>query len=374
MPNREPVAADVAARIGQVVRADKLKLLYQLSFPTLFVTLTISFMLAWISRHEVPAPVLYGWLVLMCLSLLVRLLLYVAYFRYRPQGTAMLRWEWPYVGTLSLSSLFLGLGTMVLMLYLPLLEQVVCMFVMIGMAGGAISNFSAIRLAAVVAMMSVLLPGTLLMLWQGGEVRLCVVLGAVIFMIASLRAIRMQASALRDSLQLAHELELAHGNAAALARTDALTGLNNRRAFFERGEQLARYCERHGTPFSLLLMDVDHFKAINDSCGHAAGDAALGAVGELLRQQFRRADVCGRIGGEEFAVLLPDTAQTDALALAEKLRQAIAAVAVPFGERELSLTASIGVAAGNYDLDALLSQADAAMYRAKAAGRNRVVG
>ena len=373
MSNSESAVAAAASHIGQSVRADKLKLLFHQSTPALFIALFIGALTAWLVRDEAPRAILWCWMAVLLVMSLLRLGLFAAYFIKRPQGAALLRWERPYLLSLAVASLSWGIGAAVVMSSASLLGQVIVAFFMVGMAGGALSTYSVLRRMAALATLSVLLPGTLWLYWRGDMLGIGLALGSTILMIASLRGIGVNSRALRTSLQLSRELELAHISAEALARTDVLTGLSNRRAFFERGEQIARYCQRNQRPLSLLLLDVDLFKAINDNYGHAAGDAALSAVGELLQQQFRRADVCGRIGGEEFAVLLTDTTLANAAALAEKLRAAIVALPVRFGDQALALTASIGVAAGSYDLDILLSQADAAMYRAKALGRNRVV-
>ncbi len=373
MSNSASAVAEAASRIGQSVRADKLRLLFNQSAPALFIAFAIGALLAWLLRNDAPRAVLWSWVAVLGAVALIRLALFTAYFLRRPQGAALLRWERPYLLTLALASLGWGIGAAVVMSVVPLLGQVITGFFMMGMAGGALSAYSVLRRTAAVGMLSVLLPGTLWLYWQGDVLHVCLAFGSTLFMLASLRGIGITARALQESLRLSRELELAHVSAEALARTDMLTGLSNRRAFFERGEQIVSYCERNHRPLSLLLMDIDHFKSINDSSGHAAGDMALDIVGRLLQQQFRRADVCGRIGGEEFAVLLPDTALVDARGLAEKLRLAIAEVPVPFGEKTLSITTSIGVATGSYDLDVLLSRADAAMYCAKAAGRNCVM-
>jgi diguanylate cyclase (GGDEF)-like protein/hemerythrin-like metal-binding protein/PAS domain S-box-containing protein len=161
------------------------------------------------------------------------------------------------------------------------------------------------------------------------------------------------------------------------ARTDYLTGMANRRQFMERAEgELAR-AGRYDRPVSLLLMDIDHFKRVNDTHGHQVGDTALKAISDRCRQALRKADFIGRIGGEEFAILLPETPGDGARAIADRLRQAIAefAIATPKGDG-FFLTLSIGCAtrsAGQpLDLDTLFKQADDALYEAKAAGRNRV--
>jgi diguanylate cyclase (GGDEF)-like protein len=162
----------------------------------------------------------------------------------------------------------------------------------------------------------------------------------------------------------------------ALARqtqTDALTGLFNRRGFFDRAEVLLQ--AQHGTLPSLLLLDADHFKRVNDTHGHAVGDAVLLQLSSRMAAALREGDVLARIGGEEFAVLLPDTPLDQALHLAERLREAVARHALRVHGVRVSMSLSIGVTAllpGERRIDAALSRADAAMYRAKQGGRNRV--
>lgn len=154
------------------------------------------------------------------------------------------------------------------------------------------------------------------------------------------------------------------------ALMDELTGLWNRRAF-ERSlsQELAR-AERRGESLSVLLIDLDHLKRINDEGGHAAGDRALAAVGLRLREISRRGDVPARIGGDEFALLAPDTAPEDAHALAERLCGALRSTP---GHPTVSVGVS-GVSRGAAaEAEALLAAADAALYRAKAAGRDRAL-
>jgi len=160
-----------------------------------------------------------------------------------------------------------------------------------------------------------------------------------------------------------------------LATTDSLTGLLNRRAFLEAANTELIRSDRTSTSTSALLIDVDHFKQINDRLGHAAGDVVLAAMGELLRKQARPYDIVARWGGEEFVVVLPNTTAADAQRVGERLRRAIEAarIVAPTGE-PIAITASVGVATRLLDesIDALLDRADRAMYIAKASGRNRV--
>ncbi len=157
------------------------------------------------------------------------------------------------------------------------------------------------------------------------------------------------------------------------AATDGLTGLPNARSVREMLLRMVAQAGRTGTPLSAIAMDLDRFKALNDRYGHQAGDEALAAVGAVLRSGVRASDFAGRWGGEEFVLLLPDTDGAGAVALAEKLRELIAAVTVP--SVPTGVTASFGVAAlpeHARDADGLLRAADRALYAAKQAGRDRV--
>jgi len=156
------------------------------------------------------------------------------------------------------------------------------------------------------------------------------------------------------------------------ARTDSLTGLANRRAFDdELGRRFAEWQRRH-TPFSLLILDIDHFKKFNDSHGHLAGDEVLRNVGKALVKTARQMDLACRYGGEEFAVVLPGTDIQEARVAAERFRKAIEGTVVRFDEKSLSVTASVGVArvADNDEVAHLIRRADEALYKSKAAGRN----
>ena len=160
------------------------------------------------------------------------------------------------------------------------------------------------------------------------------------------------------------------------ATIDHLTGVANRRRFLELAEQELLRSQRYGRTVCLLMLDIDHFKKINDAHGHQAGDVALRAVAEACRTALRTCDEIGRLGGEEFAVMLPETAMDHAEAAAERIRRAVAELELPLaGGGALAMTVSIGVtqaAPGELDVDQALARADAALYRAKESGRNRV--
>lgn len=160
-----------------------------------------------------------------------------------------------------------------------------------------------------------------------------------------------------------------------LARRDGLTGIFNRQHFVEEAEQALRYAAKSLRGACLILIDLDHFKNVNDTYGHVAGDHALRHAVSICQQHLHSSDVFGRIGGEEFGILLPECSLLQALERAENIRQAIQAMPAD-GSEHVPLTASFGLAATahyGYDLRRLLVAADSALYRAKRDGRNRVV-
>ena len=168
-----------------------------------------------------------------------------------------------------------------------------------------------------------------------------------------------------------------------LSVTDELTGLFNRRGFFQLGEREFERALRFGRSLSTLMLDIDHFKRINDTHGHAGGDQVLRVLADCFRQNTRAIDIAGRYGGEEFSLLLPEISLPEAIQIAERLRQSMADLSIPIDSEnghsspgDISITVSIGVAALSQDgqsLTDLLDKADQALYRAKDSGRNCVV-
>jgi diguanylate cyclase (GGDEF)-like protein len=174
------------------------------------------------------------------------------------------------------------------------------------------------------------------------------------------------------------ELEKIKQFAEAQARTDPLTNLPNRRAFFEFGHLEIEGFKRYGHDLTLIMLDIDHFKNINDTYGHAVGDEVLKNIALLLQETTRSSDLAARVGGEEFAILLSHTTIQEGEIIAEKLRERMQALTIKINNLEITFTASFGVAKYTQDcqsqtVDALLANADKALYQAKKGGRNRVV-
>lgn len=174
-----------------------------------------------------------------------------------------------------------------------------------------------------------------------------------------------------------NKLTLARDTMQRMAHTDFLTGLANRRAFIEAAELELVRAKRYGTPVSLLMMDVDFFKKVNDTRGHEVGDAALKGIAACALGVLREVDLMGRWGGEEFIILLPETDAASAAEAAERLRAAVEKMEVACSGGAIRLTVSIGHASrrnGEEGIDALIRRADDALYRAKETGRNRTRG
>jgi diguanylate cyclase (GGDEF)-like protein len=161
-----------------------------------------------------------------------------------------------------------------------------------------------------------------------------------------------------------------------MATTDALTGAMNRGHFLTLGQREVSRVQALGLGLAVVMLDVDHFKMINDQHGHPAGDAALQHLVGLLRAGTRRVDLLGRMGGEEFAVVLPAVTDDIAMEIAERLRAMVARAKLTHGGTEITMTISLGVASLSRDeatLETCLARADAALYAAKHGGRNRVM-
>ncbi len=199
------------------------------------------------------------------------------------------------------------------------------------------------------------------------------ILGSVWLTVLSFEALLFTISVAFILLAMAKErTELRHRNAAML---DPLTGIANRRAFLQDAQSLAKRHVANPRPTAVLLIDLDHFKSINDRFGHALGDRVLEVFTDSARQSVRSSDLFGRLGGEEFAAVLRDSSRERAVAVAQRIRETFASAAQEVDGRPVGATVSIGVAhcqEAAFDVAEMLAQADQALYFAKERGRNRV--
>lgn len=180
----------------------------------------------------------------------------------------------------------------------------------------------------------------------------------------------------RRLIGLQREIEAKNKQLELMARTDSLTGLPNRRAIEEWAEKQLRGAARHGYELWVVIADLDLFKSVNDNYGHGAGDTVLQEFAELLKTATRASDICGRLGGEEFVIVVTHVGKADIVPTIERVRTQLAGLVFRFGEKNARVTASFGVAGFSGkdapDFEVLLRAADKALYKAKNAGRNRV--
>ena len=168
------------------------------------------------------------------------------------------------------------------------------------------------------------------------------------------------------------ELEKANKRIEKLSKTDVLTGLANRRHFMDYFEKMMSQAHRHSTSLSLVIIDLDKFKDINDTYGHGAGDDVLSSLGKLLDSEVRKEDLVARIGGEEFAILLTQASTKEAYSYAERIRQRVQNMDVSSVPKEISASLGISTLKENDDTESMMKRADEALYEAKESGRNKV--
>ena len=361
--------------VGERVRADLIALIFQQVPLSALINALVDTLLAAVLWEVSPRELLRVWW-LIVVSLSVARLTLAFSFQRRANDDDIRSWERRFVLTLILTGATWGFGGWVLMPHDSIAHQAVVFFFLMGMVGGAVANYSAHVRAVTGTSILIMLPATISFAIEDSLLTRAMAVGAVIYVVAAFRAASALAASLTRSYQLTHELAIARENAERQARTDELTGMRNRRAFYELGELAMSQAARYGNSASLIVLDIDRFKVINDTWGHATGDETLRLVALIIERTIRTSDIAGRIGGEEFAILLPRSGAAEARATAERLRVAMAQAPLWHDQGEIHFTASFGVAEpgpGVDSLDRLLAEADKALYEAKAQGRNRVV-
>ena len=358
--------------IVKLVQSDRLHQLFRQSVLAVFGSLLAVAMLCWLCWDRFDHQVVGVWIALLTASSLVRICMFVAYFRSPDRERTPQRWERIYWITLILSAGIWGGGALAVIPADDLLAQTLVMLFCVGMSVSAVSCYSAYRYMTVVSIVLVLLPCTLWLLFQPSSLQVGMGVAVMVFASFVFSATRSLSDALETAFRLTREMEHAHSLSTLAAQTDELTGLKNRRAFFEEAQQLFGYCRKNHLPLCAVMLDMDHFKHINDTHGHQVGDQVLRQMGLVISTSFRDTDIYGRLGGEEFAVLLPDTSIDVARHIAEELLHSLAGLMSGPVHR---ISASVGVAAisaDDHDLHSLMNNADKALYRAKARGRNQV--
>jgi diguanylate cyclase len=357
------------------VKIDKLQLLYRQSSHGVFGTLIAGVIWAtiiWQYPQEVSHSAISLWLLTMALVSGVRLMLFIAYRWQKPDGEAVLRWQMPYVLTLILSSAVWGLGCVWVVPAEPRILLVVTYVFIVGLAGAALSGYGVYLWLSLLVVVTLMAPIVVVLITVGEAQTMLLALAGLWFFLTSLRGLAVHNNAVDESFRLGHELRRATQIAQWQAQMDGLTGLKNRNAFIAAADAVIKVIVRDRQLATMLVIDIDGFKEINDTHGHAVGDTALVCVAEVFRTTLRQSDLCGRLGGDEFAILLPNTSAEAAHLVAEKLRATVANEPIVIANTSIPITLSIGIASGRDDAESLIVQADSAMYQAKRRGKNQV--
>lgn len=358
--------------IVKLVQSDRLHQLFRQSVLAVFGSLLAVLMLCWLCWDRFDHQVVGTWIVLLTASSLVRITMFLVYFRSPDRERTPQRWERIYWVTLVFSAGIWGGGALAVIPPDDLLAQTLVMLFCVGMSVSAVSCYSAYRYMTVVSIILVLMPCTLWLMFQPSSLQVGMGVAVLVFASFVFSATRSLSDALETAFRLTREMEHAHSVSTRAAQTDELTGLKNRRAFFEDAQQMFGYCRKNRLPLCAVMLDMDHFKHINDTYGHQVGDQVLRQMGQVISTSFRETDVYGRLGGEEFAVLLPSTSLEVARNIAEDLLQSLTGLMSGPVHR---ISASVGVASmtsEDHDLHSLMNNADKALYRAKARGRSQV--
>jgi diguanylate cyclase len=375
MRRGQTLTSEVDAQFQRSVRIDKLQLLYRQSSHAVFGSLVAGILWAtivWSHPNEASRTGVSLWLLVFAAIAAIRLTVLIAYRRKQPEGEATFKWFTPYVATLLLSSAVWGFGTVWVVPTDSQFLLVVTYVFAVGLAGLALSNYGVYVWLALLIAALVLTPAAVALLSRGDMESVLLAIAGLWFIGSATRGLTVHNKAVDESFRLAHELRRATQIAQWQAQMDGLTGLKNRNAFIDAADAVIQVVARDRQHASMLAIDIDGFKQVNDKFGHAAGDTALVEVAEVFRTVLRRSDICGRLGGDEFAVLLPNTPHEAALSVAEKLRATVEREEIVFNDCTFTVTLSIGVASGESDAEALLLLADNAMYQAKNNGRNQV--
>ncbi len=355
------------------IHIEKIKLIYLHSLIPAVLSAVASFFVVAALWSTANHSQLLIWFSLTILLAIYRVCLILNFKRTQPAGEEILAWELPYAVSLIIIFLIWGVG----LLWIIPKDNLTSIFIFntfaVGLAGAAISWYSSIRSLQFTTISIALLPMIAVLLSLGHPETFWVGIAACCMFVSCMITSVILQKTLNDSLELAYDLERAIQNAEQIASTDMLTGLNNRRAFFDEAVTQFSKCKASDIPVSLIMFDVDHFKKVNDAYGHATGDIVLKHVAQLLLKNLRSNDISARFGGEEFAILLPNCTADEAQIVAEKLRDLIAKSPTTTDALQvIELTASFGVANVGRTLDEMLNYADQAMYQAKNCGRNLV--
>ena len=364
---------DQTTRLDDTIRSRQLKLVFAQAPLAIVISPLAATTLAIGIWQVADHGFAIAWVLVIVLMALFRISLVVA-FRRHESTLSMGVWERLFAYSFILAGLCWGVGGWLL---LPddFAYRAMIFFFLIGMASAAVAVYSLHVWAVMLTILALVLPATLDFALRDSMPERLMAIAAILFMIVAYRSLRITNHFVQRSHSLSYELQKAKEHAETLARTDFLTGMNNRRSFYHLCETSFRLARRHGQDLAVILFDIDRFKRINDAHGHAVGDEVIRTLARIVASTGRESDVAGRVGGEEFAILLPHTDAKNARELAERLREQMEQSVVHCDRGGVKFTASFGVtqmSAGCESLEALVAAADGAMYEAKRRGKNCV--
>ena len=342
------------------------------AFPAMLV-------MVWVHRMAVPLAYTVGWLLFLSALLIFRLL--ISRRRVPPGSTAehVLRLR----NLRILISILYGAGWGASLgifdvgqLNFLFMFKIATLAAVLGVTVNALSVILPVYVGFATPLTLLIIANVLSANYLSPEEQWALIIGVIVYGALLVIAAFNIAKLTRFAIEQGFEREAANERLTVLARQDALTGAFNRRHLLDELERQALLNIRYGTPFSIILLDLDRFKSINDTLGHQVGDLVLIGLTRLLGDSLREIDVFGRWGGEEFLCILPNTPIPEAAFCAERLRMKLAEACLMDNHPELTVTASFGVGTCQpaESLDALIQRVDALLYEAKAAGRNCVKG
>lgn len=265
-------------------------------------------------------------------------------------------------------------SSLLIMMYAPQPFEFVSFVLIIGIITAAVLSMSSLYRAYLVFFFSMLIPQIIIMLYYGEHQHISLVIFTIIYIPATILLSKSMLNNRMSSILAHEEIERSAEAFKQLSTVDNLTNIYNRRYFFEMSQSLLLMTDREKRPVSMLMIDVDNFKSINDNYGHQAGDYVLTCLAKDIECLMRKSDLFARIGGEEFAILLDNTSLQDAKNIAGRIIKTVEAGAVIYNQRAIDVTVSIGVAALNNEMtgiEELYVCADKNLYQAKARGRNQ---
>ena len=301
-----------------------------------------------------------------------RLWMAIAYKR-TPGRLSITNWERLFAGTIVLSCFVWGAGGLYLLPRISPLLQLLLFIYIVGIASGTAILYFAQARAVILSVICILVPTSSWFVINGGSRGWIVGAAGLLIVVMTIRAVRLHSGLLHGYYQLVQQIDVERSHAEHLARTDQLTGLANRRAFHETSELAISQAIRRNSQLTLLLLDLDDFKAINDEHGHETGDEALQAFADVLRETARDADPVGRLGGDEFAVLLTETDSRGATLFADRLRQALQNLSVAGTDHRLRCSLGAAELKAGEQLRELSRRADQALYESKRTGKDRIL-